>query len=268
MLEKLMNNPIAWLILSLISVVSFVFGIYTWVAGKKKKEISISQESYELIRAGKKQIPKLDVIYDGVNVDNLTVTSIYIWNSGNDVINTSDIVHTKKFTISSCENTNILDAYIIREVDESNKFRIVSMDRNRMTIDFDYIDQGEGCLVQLFHTGSSQALCFDCKIKGGKKIRHCYENDGQTVPVVSNISYVFKKISELIPILLAIGSCAIAPKVIQILGYEIDHGPSLRISSLIAMLIGAAIGFFSQLLPKKYGQMSHKDVPNVLKRKR
>lgn len=265
MLEKLMNNPLAWLILSLISVVSFVFGIYTWFAGKKKKEISVSQDSYELIRAGKKQIPKLDVIYDGINVDNLIVTRIYIWNSGNDVINASDVVFTKRFSISSCENTNILDAYIIREVDESNKFRIVSIDRNRVTMDFDYMDQGEGCLVQLFHTGCAQAFCFDCKIKGGRKVRHCYEKDGQTVPVVSNTRSAFKEIAKNIPILLAIAFCALAPGIIQSLGYEIEPGPGLLIPLLIVMITGFAIGCFSRLLPKKYGQMSHKDVPNALK---
>ena len=59
MLERLMNNPFAWLILSIISVGSFIFGVYTWLIGKKKKEISTSQFSYEIIKAGKRQIPKV-----------------------------------------------------------------------------------------------------------------------------------------------------------------------------------------------------------------
>ena len=48
MVEELMSNPYAWLFLSLCTVASFVFAIYTWINGKKTKEISIDNCTNEI----------------------------------------------------------------------------------------------------------------------------------------------------------------------------------------------------------------------------
>lgn len=44
-IKSLMNNPYAWVILSVCTIMSFVFGIYTWFAGKRKKEFSYISNS-------------------------------------------------------------------------------------------------------------------------------------------------------------------------------------------------------------------------------
>ena len=80
MLEKLMANPYAWLFLSGISVVSAVFGVWTWIAGKQRKEISIQCKSDVLIKAGKQQIKDLEILYNGKQIADLSSTKFYIWN--------------------------------------------------------------------------------------------------------------------------------------------------------------------------------------------
>ena len=60
MVEELMSNPYAWLFLSLCTVASFVFAIYTWINGKKTKEISIDNCTNEIVKMGKSPINKLD----------------------------------------------------------------------------------------------------------------------------------------------------------------------------------------------------------------
>ena len=37
-LEQLMENPYAWLVLSLISVFGILFSIFTWIANKEKRK--------------------------------------------------------------------------------------------------------------------------------------------------------------------------------------------------------------------------------------
>lgn len=49
MLEKLMSNPYAWLILSLCSIFSLLFAIYTWIVGRKITEISIDYLSNDIL---------------------------------------------------------------------------------------------------------------------------------------------------------------------------------------------------------------------------
>ena len=92
MLKNMMGSPIAWGILSLIAVFSLLFAIYTWIVGKKKKQVSIVCETNEVIASGKSKIEKLYIQYDGEEIDNLSVTKFYIWNSGNEVINNTDIL--------------------------------------------------------------------------------------------------------------------------------------------------------------------------------
>ena len=58
-MEELMNNPYAWLVLSLCTIISFMFAIYTWIAGRKIKEISVDYFSNDIIKQGKNPIPKL-----------------------------------------------------------------------------------------------------------------------------------------------------------------------------------------------------------------
>ena len=48
-MKELMNNPYAWLFLSLITIFSFAFAIYTWIAGKKAKELSNDYLSNDII---------------------------------------------------------------------------------------------------------------------------------------------------------------------------------------------------------------------------
>ena len=49
MLKTMMGSPIAWGILSLIAVFSALFAIYTWIAGKKKKQFSLVCKTNEVI---------------------------------------------------------------------------------------------------------------------------------------------------------------------------------------------------------------------------
>lgn len=130
-IKSLMNNPYAWVILSVCTIMSFVFGIYTWFAGKRKKEFSYISNSHKIIEKGKNRIPQLELKYEGRDIDNLTITNYVIWNTGNEVINFSDMVAEKELKIysSNTANTIILDARIIEETEETNKLVALEAER-------------------------------------------------------------------------------------------------------------------------------------------
>lgn len=96
-----------------------------------------------------------------------------IWNTGNEVINFSDMVAEKELKIysSNTANTIILDARIIEETEETNKFEIMQHKDEFVKIGFDYADPQDGIVVQVIHTGSAADLEIGCKIKGGKQIK-------------------------------------------------------------------------------------------------
>lgn len=172
-LEQLMENPYAWLFLSLLSIFGIAFSIYTWIANKEKKKISYYIDSYEIVRAGKNVIPEFEILYSGQPISDLTVSRFAIWNSGNRVLNSSDIVDTKPLSIMSDDGgPDILAASVIKCSEESNDFMVTKKDAHCVEIKFDYVDKQDGVIIQILHTGSVNNITVSGLIKGGKKLKN------------------------------------------------------------------------------------------------
>ena len=230
MLEKLMTNPYAWLFLSAITVVSFVFAVWSWYATKPRKEISIHCKTDEIIKAGQQKIKKLEVMFDGNAIEDLSSTKFYIWNSGNQVLSNSDIVPSKPLKIYT-DSSKILDVQILRVTDETNLFEIASASGNQVTLAFDYVEQGGGVLVQVLHTGNSSELVFDCKIKGGREIRDCTATNKNRY--VSRRDKILETIADMV---LGLG------------GLFIFFGPPLILSAITPYLPDTPIGSVEKIV--------------------
>ena len=193
-LEELMDNPYAWLILSVCTVFSVIYAIYAGVKGKDKKQISYIVNTHEIVQAGKNMIPEFQISYRGQTIDDLTVTRFAIWNSGNRLLNSNDIVDTKPLSITSNDDgPDILDASIIKRSEESNKFTIDKKSAHCAELQFDYIDKQDGIIVQILHTGSAKNISLSTLIKGGKKLK----NVEKRTTVIKN-KKVFKIISTVL----------------------------------------------------------------------
>lgn len=175
MIEELMNNPLAWGILSLTTIISFIYAIYCQLKNKEKKEISYAQKSTVLVQNKKSKYKKLVLSYDGNQVDNVCVSRFAIWNSGNKVLQSVDMVESREIRISLPEGKKVLEANIITATDETNQFSVNVPDEKSIVISFDYIDPRDGVVVQVVHTGLNNDLDISCKIKGGKPL-HKYDN--------------------------------------------------------------------------------------------
>ena len=154
-------------------IFSVIYAIYVGIKGKEKKEISYIVNTYEIVRAGKNMIPKFQISYCGHDIDNLTVTRFVIWNSGNKLLNHTEIVDTKPLSITSNDDgPDILDASIIRYSEESNKFTVKKTSSHCAELKFDYMDKRDEIIVQILHTGSAKNISLSGLIKGGKKIKN------------------------------------------------------------------------------------------------
>lgn len=168
-LKALMGNEYVWLLLSICTSASLIFGVYTWIKGKRKKEIKYISSEYRVIRDGEGIMPELDIKYEGKVIQNLFITKYVIWNSGTEVINKRDMVNTAPLKIvSKNENTTVLNAQIIFQNENTNGFCILNIESNGIEIGFDYMDSKEGCVIQIMHIGKSEDLVISAKIKGGK----------------------------------------------------------------------------------------------------
>lgn len=201
MLEKLMDSPIAWAILSLIAIAGFVYAIVCQCINKEKKEFSYSLKTNHLIRKKKSKFEKLHVAYEGQEIENLCISKFAIWNSGNRTLNDVDMVETKELTIYTLNESKILDYELVLSSEKTNNFSIQRIDEHTIKIFFKYVDKKDGIIVQVIHTGYEEDIQIDCKIKGGKPIKNT-ENEmvSKTIKNVSNRMHFLEK-----PILIVIG---------------------------------------------------------------
>ena len=177
-LKDLMNNEYVWLLLSVCTSASLIFGVYTLIKGKRRKEIKYISSKYRVIRDGEGVIPELDIKYEDKTIQNLLITKYVIWNNGTEVIDKKDVVSTEPLKIvSKNEKTTVLNAQIIFQNENTNGFHIVNIESDGIEIEFDYMDSNEGCVVQVMHTGKSENLEMNGKIKGGKLKRMKNETD-------------------------------------------------------------------------------------------
>lgn len=254
-LEELMNNPYAWLTLALCTVFSVIYAIYAGVKGKEKKEISYIVNTYKIVQAGKNMIPEFQISYRGQTIDDLAVTRFVIWNSGNRLLNSNDIVDTKPLSITSNDDgPNILDASIIKRSEESNKFTIDKKSAHCAEIQFDYIDKQDGIIVQILHTGSAKNISLSTLIKGGKKLKNV-ENRIMVKTVYSVIAMVVSAFALAITTIIAFEDEA------SFKSMQLD--PKLKLFLLVGSMVSMGLMMMCLLLTSK--KFFRLNVPSALR---
>lgn len=172
MLDSLMQNAVIWLVLSLCTIGSMVWGIYTWWANKRRKEISYEFETTEVIRARKCFSGKLDIRFDGKPISDLSITKFFIWNSGTEIINREDIVASRPLAIRGNKRATLLEADVMYANEATNEFMVEKLSDEAVILSFDYVAKRQGIALQVLHTGSIKDLLVDCTIKGGEKVKN------------------------------------------------------------------------------------------------
>ena len=247
-LEELMQNPYAWAVLSLCTVISVLFAIWAYGKGKRKLEISYYRTTTEIVRDGKYLIPDLIVLYQDEPINNLTATRYAIWNSGTDVLNDSDVVPAIPLQIVSDDSdVNILDAIILEQSEETNVFRVTEKTPQCIKFKFDYANKLDGIVVQVLHTGTASSLRVDCKIKGGKNLKNVNSSYTEAVfkETIQPMNTKFIAITIIFMALIMLGisilfilndSPYIPQKILEMLIYEPNRDDYIKVSILLTML--------------------------------
>jgi hypothetical protein len=165
-------NPWVGIVSLIIAVLSAILMIILHIKGKKVKLPCYTFRSNNLVKDLFSRIGPLEMRYSGQQIENLTVTKIAFWNAGRDTIDKRDIVSADPPTVHVKEGYKILEPIKLYAINPSNQFStITSEDRSYFTLQFDYVDKGEGVVIQFFHTGlSSEDVEISGRIKGAGEL--------------------------------------------------------------------------------------------------
>jgi hypothetical protein len=150
-----------------IAILGIAVGIALYYKGKKAKKPRYDIKSNNVISGFKAKNVPLEILYSGQKVENVTVSKVVFWNAGDDTLDQSDIASTDPVRIQVTEGCKVLDAKRIYTKNKSNKIEIERQGESGVLVKFEFIDKGEGAVIQLIHTGtSSNDVCVCGTIKG------------------------------------------------------------------------------------------------------
>ncbi|QKF73011.1 hypothetical protein AFAEC_0836 [Aliarcobacter faecis] len=123
----------------------------------------------EIIRKNKLELSKdIKILYNDKAVDNLTKIEIVFWNEGKDTLKKENIVSKDLLRFEFSEDTIILNAQIISKTREINQsfIKISEDNQNIAYFGFDYLDNHDGMIFEIIHTGENVYPTIKGSIKG------------------------------------------------------------------------------------------------------
>lgn len=162
------NNLIA---LGIGSIGIFLAIIFYFKALKNKKPV-YAIRSFNIIKDFVSGIEKLEILFSGQKIQNLTASKIIFFNKGKETINGADISSADPLRIEVGNNIKILSFSVLESKPANNFLLTLEEDGSSVLVNFDYIDFEEGVLFKILHTGkSSSDLKFVGSMKGAKSLK-------------------------------------------------------------------------------------------------
>jgi hypothetical protein len=137
-----------------IAVLGIILTFIFYLKSVKKKNPVYILRTFSLITENVKKVPLISIKHCDKNISNLSITRIAFWNSGKETIDKNDIARKSPIKFAIDEKHEILDAEILYCKNPSNDFKI-NANKKEVIIKFDYFDNEEGIILQIYHTGNS-----------------------------------------------------------------------------------------------------------------
>lgn len=250
LIMKFLQNSWIVFITTTFTIIGIPLSIYLYFKSKKEKSLKFEIKSNNIFKNFESIIENVKVTCKNKNISTLTITKILMWCNGKETIYDTDIATQMPLIIKTREDKDILEAKVISSNNLANNVHLEKLENNLYKINFEFLDNKDGFIIQVVHTGNnSNDIIVDGKIKGIKK------NIGNKFPQKKGI---LEKISEYEIfenfILFILGGIAILI-ILSFIGYIFLYlyalffrEESLKIASHILFIICL---YFCYLLAKK-----------------
>lgn len=150
-----MKSPLVNGISLLLGILGLFIGYIFYKKGQKEKAPCWAIKTSNLFVGFSNKIHKLNVRYDDIPTETLSISKIIIWNDGKETIDRSDESDINPMMILPANgNVKILDAKILAINSTASKVGLnFDKDKGTLKIDFEYLNYRKGVVIQIVHTG-------------------------------------------------------------------------------------------------------------------
>lgn len=225
----------------IVSVISLFFGIlgvglaiYYARKSKHTKRLYYNMKTRYVVR-NNDNFHGLTLSYNGEIISNYSVTDMWIWNKGNDIINSNDISENDKLRIE-LSNGKILNIKNVFSVNENNMLDVNNICDNQQCADimFDYIGKKrEGAVFEIIHTADNST---NIELKG--------EIKGYGAPIIG--AYRVRRILDAFGIISSFFSFIKIPNLVKYFFINMIKIVGL-LFSLLVILLGMSTFFIGKV---------------------
>ena len=145
------NNPWLNVLFLILSVVSITLAYYFYYKSLKEKKPVYNWKTYPLFQPNPIVGNKIEIKYNGNQIDNLSLTKFAFWNAGRESVRSEDIAPNAPFLITVDKSVNIFDFEVIDQ-NIINNFSLEKIDDQTIKANFDFIDFNDGIIINIFHS--------------------------------------------------------------------------------------------------------------------
>jgi hypothetical protein len=143
---------------SVVGVVGIIIGAILAYSFRTRSRLAAKTNTLVLVGPNAVLSNEIEFLFRGNKVPKVTLSRIAIWNIGNTTIKGEQIVNSDPLRIIVSEGSSILDTTILNRTRLANDVSCAlrKNTENEVEYRFDYLDPGDGALIQLIHTGTDK----------------------------------------------------------------------------------------------------------------
>ena len=169
LLEAITKNPLFVFVGWLGTMIALILAIVVPIMQARKVQLNFSYTSNLLVSDSLSEMEGLDIRFQGDKVEQLTVTTCEICNTGNVTIEDSDVYEGHKLRVfTGSDNAEVLFVSVVSQSYDTNNCQL-SYDGNSVNVHFDVLEKKEKVVFNIYHTGAADtAFSIEGKVKEGK----------------------------------------------------------------------------------------------------
>ena len=153
-------------IMGFLTVFGTILAIYGILAAWRFRRVSYRRHD-NVWKNAEKHFDELQIVAKEA-VSDIYIARFAIWNSGTKYINDFDMAPKGPLRIMAKGNAEVIDARIITITDEYNNIQCIKEDEKNVLVTFDFLNRGDGAIVEVAYCGKASDIFLSGRIKGGK----------------------------------------------------------------------------------------------------
>lgn len=155
----------------ILGVVALIAGIYFYVKSRRSIRASYYIRTDRLIGPMGSVFEGLEIVYQGVSIHSFASSKVFLWNQGTEVIRRDDIAPAAPLAINLHAPERALNYEVVYCSSPYSKVGIEPQGDERLLVSFDFLNPGDGCVLEILHRGDIGSLSMSGGIIGGGDIR-------------------------------------------------------------------------------------------------